>query len=366
MLINHDSRLLDQEDNTEESDGLTPIMVASTGGYIEICRFLMDRGCDIHGTAGKGTTALMLAAQQGHVEAVRLLVAAGANVDVCDYEEEMTALHHSAESGRVNAMRELILRGANICSVDKNGRTPFDLAIDYFQEAADFLVEMYSSRLSQHEEGRLALHALLLSVEYVVATADDDIDELDHPLRLRRVKIQLGRLKWKHWRTLLLSVDEELLRQRDDSGKLPIHIACQAKAPVEVLTALVERDPATLHVADRAGCLALHECCCRFRDTMEWTSALRFFVDRGGVGTLAARNRDGALPLHVLCGASTTTSSQPLPLVQSLIQGFPGALSTRTNAGLYPFMIAASNSSLSSLCVLFEIVRANPVLVVPI
>ena len=359
MLINHDSRLLDQEDNSERSDGLTPVMVASTGGYIEICRFLMDRGCDIHGTDGKGTTALMLAAEKGHVEVVRLLLDAGANVEVCDEEEEMTALHHSAVHGRIDAMRELILHGANICSVDHIGLTPFDLAFyDSQEEAADLLVEMYSSRLSQHEEGRLALHALLLIAEYSFEDCDDDNDEL-------HVKIELGTLEWKHWRTLLLSVDEELLRQRDDSGKLPIHIACQAKAPVEVLTALVERDPATLHVADRAGCLALHECCCRFRDTKEWTSALRFFVDRGGVGTLAARNRDGALPLHVLCGASTTTSSQPLPLVQSLIQGFPGALSTRTNAGLYPFMIAASNSSLSSLCVLYEVVRANPVLVVP-
>ena len=145
------------------------------------------------------------------------------------------------------------------------------------------------------------------------------------------------------------------------SGTLPIHIACQTNAPIEILITLVDRDTATLHMTDHNGALPLHERCNCCEDTIDGAIALRLLVDRGGVGTLAARNRDGALPLHILCAAPTT----PLSAVQYLIQAFPGAVAMPTNDGQYPFMIAASNSSLTSLSVVYEIVRANPVLAVP-
>ena len=181
-----------------------------------------------------------------------------------------------------------------------------------------------------------------------------------HPLR---IKIKLGTLSWHKLRTLFLSVDVELFRRRDDSGRLPIHIACQTNAPLDVLTALTECDPATLHMADHAGALPLHEFCrCSCDTTSEFVSGLQCLVHRGGVGTLAARNRNAALPLHVLCQSATSSSSPPLRAVRFLIQSFPGSVATRTNAGQYPFMIAAANASLS---LVYEIVRADPVLVFP-
>jgi hypothetical protein len=93
-------------------------------------------------------------------------------------------------------------------------------------------------------------------------------------------------------------------------------------------------------------------------------SALRYLVDQrgGGIGTLAARNRDGAMPLHVLCGASTLATARLALPVEYLIQSFPGSVAMSTDTGLYPFMIAADNAS---LCVVYEIVRANPVLAIP-
>jgi hypothetical protein len=132
---------------------------------------------------------------------------------------------------------------------------------------------------------------------------------------------------------------------------------------VEVLATLVERATTTLHMADYNGDLPVHECCRRSIVSTDCLGVLQCLVDRGGVGTLAARNIDGALPLHVLCGASTTIAS--LPLVQFLMQSCPGSVAIRTDAGEFPFMIAASNSSLASLSVVYELVRANPLLAVP-
>jgi hypothetical protein len=93
---------------------------------------------------------------------------------------------------------------------------------------------------------------------------------------------------------------------------------------------------------------------------VDYASVL-FNVEQGGVGTLAARNQQGAQPLHVLCGST----NPPLRAVQYIIQSFPGSVATRTNAGQYPFMIAACESSAASLSVVYELVRANPNLVVP-
>ena len=84
-----------------------------------------------------------------------------------------------------------------------------------------------------------------------------------------------------------MSVDVQLLRIRDDSGKLPIHVACQTSTPLDCLAALVNRDAATLQMTDHAGALPLHEYCSRCDMTRDWGSALRLLVERGGIGTLA-------------------------------------------------------------------------------
>ena len=84
-------------------------------------------------------------------------------------------------------------------------------------------------------------------------------------------------------------------------------------------------------------------------------SSVRYLVEQGGVGTLAARNREGALPLNLLCG-STNPSWRT---VKYLIQSFLGSVSMETSAGEYPFLIAAA-TNLPCLSVVYELVRANP------
>ena len=70
----------------------------------------------------------------------------------------------------------------------------------------------------------------------------------------------LAKLTLKHWRTLIHTLDMELIRNRDDTGKLPVHIACQTIAPLEVLAMLGALGPAALQIADYSGALPLHDC----------------------------------------------------------------------------------------------------------
>ena len=206
-----------------------------------------------------------------------------------------------------------------------------------------------------HEHGRLTIHAVLGAAQY--SQFEEGFGVFHPPLTLLRICLPLGKLTLQHFRTLISTLDPELIRSRDDSGKLPIHIACRNKAPVEVLALIAEQDAATLHLADSTGALPLHECC---RGAVD-DSSVRFLVEHGGVGTLAARNQDDALPLHLLCGSTNPS----LRTVQYLIQSFPESVAALTKKGQYPFMVAACESSTASLSVLYVLVRTNPNLVIP-
>lgn len=69
-------------------------------------------------------------------------------------------------------------------------------------------------------------------------------------------------------------------------------------------------------------------------------------VERGGVGTLAARNLDGVLPRHVFCIASTTTPVTCSTLADGpVLDGkFPRLRGHANECRTVPFMLAASNS----------------------
>ena len=288
---------------------------------------------------------------------VRRLLAAGNKVEARD-KLQRTALHHAAIGGNLETMRELIVEhNANMFAVDITGKTPFDLVHTRSSLAGRkhaLLIESCGHILSQ-EHGRLALHSVLTAADYSFAVDD----EFHPPLNPLQIHLPLGKLTLLHFRTLLSTLGIELIRNRDESGMLPIHVACRSKAPVELLSVLAEMDATTLQLADDSGALPIHSLFCS-RYPTEYAS-VRYLVEHGGVGTLAARNRDGAMPLHVLCGYTNPS----LRIVQYLIQSFPGSVAARTNNGRYPFMIAACASSTASLRVVYELVRTNPDVIVP-
>jgi hypothetical protein len=89
-----------------------------------------------------------------------------------------------------------------------------------------FFIECYSNKLTQ-EHDQLALQA-------VVRAAEDSFAENNKfqlPLNPLRIHLQLGKLTLPHFRTLLSTLDVELIRNRDDSGKLPIHLLVETRRP---------------------------------------------------------------------------------------------------------------------------------------
>ena len=351
ILLSHDDGLLEIRTDI----GWTPLVVAIKSLKFGIVHRLLDCGANALATDEDESTTLMLACQGlSDLRLVRRLLAAGVSVEALN-DSQRTALHYAALMGGIEAMRALVVEhDADILAADDGKETPFDLAMhsNFPEIFYTFLIECYGNILIQ-EHGRLALHAILVSAEYLSA----DPYSFHPPLINLEIRVPLGYLTLQQFRTLLSSLDPERIRNRDESGKLPIHIACRSKVPVEVLAWVVEHDAATLHMTDNTGALPLHCGCCGAVDD----SNVRFLFEQGGVGTLAARNRQGALPLHVLCGSTKPS----LRTVQYLMQSFPGSVALRTNDGQYPFMTAACESSTASLSVVYTLVRANPRLAIP-
>lgn len=64
--------------------GLTPLMEAASGGYVEVGRVLLDKGADVNAppVPSSRDTALTIAADKGHYRFVELLLHRTASVDV--------------------------------------------------------------------------------------------------------------------------------------------------------------------------------------------------------------------------------------------------------------------------------------------
>merc|ERR1712083_121426 len=80
------SLLLDRKANVEHraKTGLTPLMEAASGGFVDVGRVLLDKGADVNAppVPSSRDTALTIAADKGHCRFVELLLSRGAQVDV--------------------------------------------------------------------------------------------------------------------------------------------------------------------------------------------------------------------------------------------------------------------------------------------
>lgn len=115
------SLLLDRKANVEHraKTGLTPLMEAASGGYIEVGRVLLDKGADVNAAPVPSSrdTALTIAADKGHLKFVELLLARNAAVEVKN-KKGNSPLWLAANGGHLSVIEVLYNAGADIDSQD--------------------------------------------------------------------------------------------------------------------------------------------------------------------------------------------------------------------------------------------------------
>lgn len=115
------SLLLDRRANVEHraKTGLTPLMEAASGGYVEVGRVLLDKGADVNATPVPSSrdTALTIAADKGHCRFVELLLSRGAAVEVKN-KKGNSPLWLAANGGHLSVVELLYNASADIDSQD--------------------------------------------------------------------------------------------------------------------------------------------------------------------------------------------------------------------------------------------------------
>lgn len=344
--------------NAKSQNQRSPLHYAARWGKLESMRLLLENGSDLEAKDDSGDSALMGAVCYNELEAVRLLLDAGAEVDSKN-SLGRTPLHNVIS---LEVTEELLNRGTNPCERDKDDWTPFDLAFSNNQPVVyRRILQHYREQVAETYE-RQSLIAILKEAGYI------EVEERRYNETVARklITLPVGRLTIQLMLEVLLflvSRVPDMIRAQDNHRSIPLHILCQdaADAPVHLVRWLAEQDPTTLHYGNSFGRLPLHVAS-HARAPVE---TIRFLVEQGGVGTLCARDRVGSLPLHCMnnIDAAAGLRFPPLPpikvdAVEYMIKSYPKAVATPNGNGELPLMLACQSSAPEEI--LFVLLKAYP------
>jgi len=299
--------------------------------------------------------ALHLAIRHRHWNfALRLLDVPGIAVDVQD-DFGSTPLMYMISAIRrddddneetVIIVRELLERNANLLWIrDSRGDTPLSVARHGGCAVLNrLLLRAYWDKVLLVQDGRLALHTILRKIGFAGRRK---------PMRLDTTIGRLTAIELKDMMMGGIIADPSLLRVRDSSGMLPLHVAAKRGAPVHVLQML--GFPGALRVADNTGGLAIHAAC-RAPTRRSTLRAIRYLVETGGAETVRKRDHDGCLPLHLVL--RDKKPFHPIfEVVQCLVEANPASLSCRAMDGNLPITLAGKPPSLE---VIYFMMRRFP------
>lgn len=195
------------DDINDPYPGGTALMHACSQGSAEVACFLLEAGADINCTKGAWKTTalacsceakydfrlahtllkaganpniaedeanlpLRIATRIFYLELLQLLLSYGADATHIDkdgnslihhalFEPEdrllYAAIHHPSEHERINFIEELMYAGADIDAINKDGRTPLDLAYESnFKRIARYLEELCAQCNTYHSQHPLS------------------------------------------------------------------------------------------------------------------------------------------------------------------------------------------------------------------
>lgn len=119
------------EINATDDTDATPLILAVLKGNANIVKALLDQGANINHTNGQGHSSLQYACSKGWSDVVALLLDRGADVNIRDRRGD-TSLHRLASLGRLELLRTLLGRSPKPLLDVQNaeGNTPMHIACE--------------------------------------------------------------------------------------------------------------------------------------------------------------------------------------------------------------------------------------------
>jgi ankyrin repeat protein len=106
----------------------TALVRAATHGQLEAARLLLFAGADPSRAASDGLTPLIITSATGHLEVLQLLLGHGAAVDAVHPSNGGTAFHHACANNQAECAEALARVGCNLLIKDEKGRKGREIA----------------------------------------------------------------------------------------------------------------------------------------------------------------------------------------------------------------------------------------------
>jgi len=280
MLLDHGADLA-----ASDLHGRTPLMIASSLGYVDIAHCLIEKGADVEQVDIFGTTALNEAVRCGHDDLASLLLPriSKTKISMLPAEEvrfNETDLHIAAGRGFVRSVETLLRYGADPNVADDSLYRPLHIAIENEQYGVvDALLQAGADVNAKNLFGNTPTHLMVLK------KFDEMSCEAMHKC-------------FKH------GADIEA---RNYSGRTALHLAT-CWGSIEWLRALIVTYNADVNASDNYGNRALHVIFMTVRPNV--STAIEVLADQGAA--VNATNAEEMTPLHFACIASRFSNTRLL------------------------------------------------------
>lgn len=119
---------LGESPKAADANGFTPLMMALHWNHADVADFLLNAGAIPTNDGPLWGSALRIAVHEGRRPIISHLLRSGAEVDFVEAWSGNTALHEAVMYRNYEAIETLIAAGANVKALNRDGKTPGELA----------------------------------------------------------------------------------------------------------------------------------------------------------------------------------------------------------------------------------------------
>ena len=238
---------------------LTPLMLATHEGHIEIMKLLLTNGADINAQSEDGTTAVLVAAAGKKENLAIFLINNRASVLILDKNKRSLA-HHASYAGMFSLLSKVLQKGCDPNLQDVEGDTALhDAIVKCHDKAVDLLLARPTINLilTNNKDFNPLIFAALKQNNYATTKLLEKCPDLVNKTKKDgSTALHVAAINDHREVAETLITKDADVDQKDNNGHTPIHLACH-EGYFEMVELLIKNE-AEVNEQDDNGLTPLH------------------------------------------------------------------------------------------------------------